>query len=228
VAAPAILWQFDTMREDADAIGKGRHPRVPAHEPVVAGSGDATDRDLVERLCAGDERALELVFDRHLAGLVRFAEGMLPGRSDSIGAANDIVSDVLVTLWERRATLGAVQHLRAYLYRAVRYRALNHRRSERRTRERYASLTDAGELPGIAQAQPTADMVIEVRERGHLVWRTVQEMREPLRTIAVLRWSHGLSFAEIGEIVGTSDAVARTHASRALAILRETLPELLR
>jgi RNA polymerase sigma-70 factor (ECF subfamily) len=227
VTVPAVQWRFDTIQEDAAGFGAGgRHRRAPEGE-TPARAADPADAALLAQLLHGDERALEMVFDQYLTPLVRFADATLGVHSGPAGAAGDVVSEVLVSLWTRRATLGAVKNLRAYLYRAVRNRALNHRRAELRGTRRFAGVAEE-EMAGTSGGQIGADEQLERDEQARIVWNVVRTMREPLRTIAILRWSHGMGFAEIGAIVGTSEGAARVHAGRALVILRETVPELLR
>lgn len=240
---PVVEFNFETIRDDFATLGSGarrlRGGRAPedarqgvrcddATSSVANGSRSAEDERLLDRLRVGDERALHEVFDQYLLVLVRFADATMGTQGGAAGDAGDVVSDVLVSLWERRAELTHVRNVRAYLYRAVRNRALNQRRAGERSSERYAAAMEAGEYPGLALSSSPPDVQMEHAEQQRIVWRAVRAMREPMRTVAVLRWSHGLSFADIADVVGISENVARVNASRALSVLRATLPDLLR
>jgi RNA polymerase sigma-70 factor (ECF subfamily) len=225
MALPAIHWQFDTFRDDATTFGASSERRGVSRADVRAPDDDVV---VLEQLRAGDERALTTIFARYLDPLVRFADLSLGTSGGAAGAAGDVVSDVLFSLWERRAELGEIHQLRSYLYRAVRNRALNVRRTEQRAHQRHLVVAQGGDVPGMASAPVSADETLDLMERMRVVWRTVHGMREPLRTIAILRWSHGLSFAEIGDILGSTEGTVRAQASRALAQLRESVPALLK
>lgn len=215
-------WLFGAIRDDAadfsGAPRRGRLVRAAGEESHV----EPDDVTLLARLHADDEQALELIFDRYLTPLVRFADTILHGDQ---GLAGDVVSDVLTTLWMRRGDAEQIKNLRSYLYRAVRNHALSQRRSDRRAAARVLAFAADERGAGDVAARP--DAVLEADERIRVVWQAVHAMREPLRTVATLRWSHGLSFAEVGQVVGCSEAVARTHASRALTTLRAIVPDLI-
>jgi len=54
------------------------------------------------------------------------------------------------------------------------------------------------------------------------MWGRLEALPPRQRTVLVLRYYEGLSDAEISEVLGTSPATVRSHASRALATLRDT------
>jgi hypothetical protein len=141
VTVPAVQWQFATIRDDAGDCGISRERPRSVHRDVPPPNHDgATDEALLAQLVAGNEHALTEVFDRFLTPLVRFADATLGTHGGAAGEAGDVVSDVLVALWDRRASLEEVRNLRAYLYRAVRNQALNWRRAEEREHDRYMRL----------------------------------------------------------------------------------------
>ena len=65
----------------------------------------ASERDLQERIRAGDERAFDSVFRTHYAQLVRVAESMLRERA----LAEEIAQEVMLELWRRRESLEVEQ-----------------------------------------------------------------------------------------------------------------------
>ena len=67
----------------------------------VAAADAVADADLVVRLREGDERAFEALFRAHAGALCRLAYHYL----ESTALAEDVVQDVLLRVWERRATL---------------------------------------------------------------------------------------------------------------------------
>src|SRR5215218_3407024 len=79
------------------------------------------DRELLNRLHAGDPAAFDSIFRAHYAYLVAFAQGLLRDRA----AAEDAAQEVMLELWRRRSDVAIQESLRAYLLRATRNRALN-------------------------------------------------------------------------------------------------------
>ena len=89
------------------------------------------DRELLERIQAGDEGAYDSVFRTWYPALVRVASSLL----HEVDAAEEVAQEVMLELWRRRHLLDADVSLRAYLLRSVRNRSLNHLRHLRVRRQ---------------------------------------------------------------------------------------------
>ena len=171
-----------------------------------------SDRELLERVRAGEQAAFEIIFRTHYPQLVGLAEAMLRARA----AAEDVVQDVMLELWRRRQDLVLETSLRAYLLRATRNRALNqirHRRVAERARPE--ALAPA--------AAPSADQDLEERELGRAVARAVSELPERCREVFELSRVHGLKYAEIALVLGISIKTVETQMGKAIRVLRDRL-----
>ena len=101
----------------------------------------AGDAELVRRIRAGDERALEIVFRAHYAGMASFVQRFV--RSPDL--AEELVQDVFLKLWSKREHLAEIETFRTYLFRAARNTALNYLRRvklERRWQEEQGGESD--------------------------------------------------------------------------------------
>ena len=70
----------------------------------------------INGLMEGDENAFQTLFIDYYAVLVSFAMKYLEDQE----AAEDIVQDVFVKIWETREKLGKIDNLSAYLYQITR------------------------------------------------------------------------------------------------------------
>ncbi len=159
-----------------------------------------------------DERVqLEKLFKAHYAALVSFAAGMVA----STDAAEDLVQEVFLTVWRRRAEARLDAIPRAYLYKAVRHRALNALRHDRVARE--------------AVGQPEHSFVPSVEDdliRSELeaaVRAAISRLPDRARLMFTLNRYQGLTYAEIAEVTGVSVKTVETQMGRALRALRESL-----
>src|SRR5262245_12898579 len=77
--------------------------------------------DLIDRAKAGDQRAIERLFDRHLKPLQRWAKGRLPQWARDLADTEDLVQDVLLQTFKRidNFEVRRVGALQAYLRQAV-------------------------------------------------------------------------------------------------------------
>ena len=129
-------------------------------------------------------------------------------------AAEDLVQETWLTAFRRPPRSAAA--LPAWLARVVRTRAQNAARGEARRVSREA-----------AAAREEADES-EEQLREHLamqqkVVQAVLELKEPYRTVVLLRYYQGLSPAEIAVRRGVPEGTVRAQVSRAHDLLRERL-----
>jgi RNA polymerase sigma-70 factor (ECF subfamily) len=80
-----------------------------------------TDLQLLESLRQSDENAFTELYNRYCEQLYRSAYRKLTDKEQ----AKEIVHDVLVDIWKRRATL-SIEYLPAFLEKAVRFRIINY------------------------------------------------------------------------------------------------------
>lgn len=89
-----------------------------------------------------EERFFHQLFVDYYPSLCTFACGYL-GNED---AAQDVVQDVFVKLWETRERWKAVEDFSAYLYQMVKYRCFNYLRAERLRDKAMASFAEEVEV----------------------------------------------------------------------------------
>jgi RNA polymerase sigma-70 factor (ECF subfamily) len=173
------------------------------------------ERVLVGRLRQGDPEAFATLMAQYTNRLTRFAFYTVGSRD----AAEDVVQQVFVDLWERRATLDP-DHLKAYLFRAVRYRALNERTSQA-VRQRYTTTIQAE-----AEAGAIPTVVPSPEERvltSAAIQAAVKQLSERRRLAIRLRLEEEMTYPEIAESLGVSPMAAQRLVARAMADLRTLL-----
>lgn len=176
-------------------------------------SPPASDRELLSRLRGGEAEAFEAIFRRWYAPLVRLAEGTLHERA----VAEEIVQDVMLELWKRRAHLEIQSTVQAYLYQATRNRALNHIR-HRQVRQR--SLLHLVREEGAGPAAPSRAVAAEMREAA---LAALASLPPRCREVFELSRVHGLRYTEIADVLGVSVKAVEAQMTRALREFRERL-----
>jgi RNA polymerase sigma-70 factor, ECF subfamily len=188
-------------------------PRVPSRE--IGPAGDETE--LAHRLSAGDPSALTAITEWLWEPLAAYAYRLVEDRD----AATDIAQEACVRLWERRGR-DTPQLLRSYLFRIVRNLALDHIKT-RRTRRRLLQSHDPGRL----RRPSRPDEVLETDRICGQVHAAIQQLPDRRREVFVLAYLRGLSYAEIGHVLGISPKTVQNQMSAALAQLRTRLRPLL-
>jgi RNA polymerase sigma-70 factor, ECF subfamily len=178
-------------------------------------TNNASERDLQERIRAGDEGAFDSVFREHYAHLVRMAESVVRERA----LAEEIAQEVMLELWRRRESLKVEQTFRAYLIRSTRNRALNHIRHERIVAREaaYAAL----ESP----SSPSAEEEVLGVELERAVRNAIGGLPANCREVFQLSRQQGLKYAEIAAVLEISVKTVEKRMGQALAELRERLAQ---
>jgi RNA polymerase sigma-70 factor (ECF subfamily) len=176
-------------------------------------TNNASERDLQERIRAGDEGAFDSVFRAHYPHLVRMAESLVRERA----LAEEIAQEVMLELWRRRESLKVEQTFRAYLIRSTRNRALNHIRHQRIVARETAFA--ALESPSSPSAE---DEVLGV-ELERAIRDAIDDLPEKCREVFRLSREHGLRYVEIALALEISVKTVEKRMGQALAELRDRL-----
>jgi RNA polymerase sigma-70 factor (ECF subfamily) len=169
--------------------------------------GPATEADLVRRAAGGDQEAFAALVRRYQSPLVSFAYRYLGSREE----AEDVAQDAFVRAYFALKDLRNSRAFAAYLFRI----ALN------LSRKRWARRAVCA--PGPPAPQPSAEAEALARAEWDRVARAITELPEEYRAPVSLRVDDGLSFAEIGELLGVSEGACRMRYHRARQMLREQL-----
>jgi len=202
------------------AGGDSRRARLATHQEA-AGDGlpaDSADRDCALRIRAGDQDAYSALFRELYPSLREFATTY----TGSVALADEVVQDVFLDLWVRREGWSPRFGIRAYLFRAVRNRAtdvIRHAHIEADSTRVASNDVPAG--MGESPVAPGAEA--DLRDFAAAL-RDVLRTLPPARYRAVLlRWRHGLSYAEIAQTLGTSVASVTMHIARAREAVRPVI-----
>jgi RNA polymerase sigma-70 factor (ECF subfamily) len=170
---------------------------------------------LVAGTRAGDERAFRSLFDALYLPLRRYAFAQVRDAA----AAEDLVQEAFVRLWDGRERLTDAESVRAFLFRVVRNLAFNARRDDR-TRRRLLedpAAMDSAAVPR-AFAAPDAEAVDGDMTTRLGLW--LDELPPRQREALVLSRMEGLSHAEVGAAMGCAPRTVNNHLVAALATLR--------
>jgi len=166
------------------------------------------ERHLLDRVAAGDERALREVIDRY-GGTVFGTAARLLGSEDD---ADDVVQDVFIGL---PAALGRYDHqdrFDAWLRRlAARLALIRLRRARRRAR-----------ILDVFSGSPRTSAPADVAERIDLE-QAIRELPEELRIVFVLKVVVGHTHGEIGQLLGIRRGTSEVRLFRAIRRLRTAL-----
>jgi len=171
-----------------------------------------TDEELMDAYVDGDEAAFRLLFERYGPILLRLTRRHL--RNDEL--AEEIVQQTFFRLHGARNDFRRGSKLRPWVMTI----AMNLVREHwRRTKRRKMTSLEVE-----TQAAPEADfMPLELRQRSDLLHVALEKLPTSQREVVELHWFQERPYAEVAQIVGTSEGAVRVRAHRAYSTLKQLL-----
>ncbi|MBI2215617.1 MAG: sigma-70 family RNA polymerase sigma factor [Acidobacteria bacterium] len=187
-------------------------------------TNDATPRNLLPAIAAGDTVAVADLYDRHGSVLYALLLKILGDRPD----AQEVLQESFVQAWRRAADFDPRRGSEtAWLVSIARNRAIDRLRSRnlRAIREEEAGREipiDARSVDTDGGAERQA-ILGELRER---MQAALAELPEPQRSVLELAYFQGLSQSEIATELGEPLGTVKTRTQLAMKKLRERLKDL--
>lgn len=179
---------------------------------------DDQEGQLIQSLARRDEASFEQVFKTHFKNLHAYACSIT--REEA--AAEEVVQQVFVKLWERSEGLSIPGSVPAYLYRAVYNESLNYLKHQK-VRSAYGQHvvhTMKGETEHAGKS-------LQLKELEGRLAEAMNDLPEQCRTIFQLSRFEELRYREIADRLGLSIKTVENQMGKALKILRVKLVDFL-
>jgi RNA polymerase sigma-70 factor, ECF subfamily len=160
---------------------------------------------LVVQALAGSQSAFEQIVARYQRPVISLIARMTGDRAQ----AEDLAQETFVKAFRSLAAFDTTRRLSSWLFRIAHNTAID---AMRRSHPQPASIDAAGpDEP----ATPVGPDPVERQELGRALKAALAELRPDQRAAIVLRYENGLSFDEIGTVLGIPEVTARSHVHRA-------------
>jgi RNA polymerase sigma-70 factor (ECF subfamily) len=185
-------------------------------EPPAPGDADVREDLLVDRARRGNADAFGQLYQLHLDRIYRYVYY----RVGSSNEAEDLTEHVFLKAWE---AIGRYESrglpFAAWLYRMAHNAVIDHYRARRpmTSIDETFDLEDERQNP-VASAEALFD-----REELRVA---IGRLNPDQQTVILLRFSEGLSHAEVGRILGKSEGAVRVIQHRALGVMARFLRSL--
>lgn len=184
-------------------LGGKAHPPA-AKQPLP------DERWLLDQVAQGDEKA----FARLIAHYWRTIYGQALSYMKSVDQAQDIVQEVFVKIWEKRAQLPTVEKFDAFLFIIAR----NHLISA--LRKKMARPLDNDIVDQLPAAANTPDDQLAYKQLQQQLATAINDLPTQQKTAYLLSRDNGLSFEAIARHMGLSKETVKKHICRALQSIR--------
>lgn len=211
----------------AGASGEGPSPKQPSDVP---NEREPDQRELVEGLQAGDDRAFERLVREYVAPMHAVALRLLQNPAD----ADDAVQEAFLSAYRNVANFRGDARLGTWLHRIVVNAALQRLRRRKSRPDHGADVVDVTELlPRFAEdghpeqshqpwARPAEELATRAETREQ-VRQMIDKLPENYRTVLILRDIEELSTAETSELLELSPGTVKVRLHRARQALRNLI-----
>ena len=154
-------------------------------------------------------------FQKEYFRLVRYVRRLIDDAGDR--DAEDIVQDVMLSIFDKADVTIPIENLAAYVYRSLRNKVIDIFRK----REEILSLSDV-----IVDARSDTERVVERKELMDFVFRAIDSLPDVQRAVLIATEIEGWSFRELSEEWEIPIGTLLARKSRALQHIRKKLTEL--
>lgn len=171
------------------------------------------DETLMARAAEGRRECLEILVRRYADSLLTFIVRMV----GHYHRGEELFQEVFLAVWRKRNLYQFPRSFKAWLFTI----AVNKCRAHFRTKSATVLSFITGEPKTEAGETPSGEMMAD--ETASMVKAAVAELPKQQQLVVVLRVWNGLSYAEIAESLGRTEATVRSNMHHALAAMRRYL-----
>lgn len=171
-----------------------------------------SDQQLTALLQTGDEKAFTEIYNRYWQRMFVLASRKLY----DLDEAGEIVQNIFISLWERRARLEIDGPLSAYLSVCVKYRIIN------ALDKHYVRKRHAAHFMAPVTSNSTEEWLDFEETRVRLA-KLVADMPEKCRMVFTMSRDKGMTQKQIAEALNISEKTVEAHLGKALKTLRAGL-----
>lgn len=184
---------------------------------AFAGTLMNSSRDLVNRVCQGDQEAFRLIFERYSRPVIGFIYDMVSNRE----LAEELAQETFVRAFRGIQGMNRETKLSTWLFGIARNVARESLRARVRA-NRQIDLEDESVMD-LSDNKPVPVDRLLSKELNELIRRALEALDEDKRLVFTLKVFHQCSYEEIAEITGFSMAKLKTDLHRARAEMRRRI-----
>ncbi len=178
------------------------------------------DNQIWLRLKKGDENALEFIFKKYFPTLFDYGMKITPQAE----LVRDSIQELFIYIWTHRKNLSEVHSLRAYLLTSLRRNMLKKIQNS----EKMHSIDRTNEAHLFNNMfSPEYFMILHETEEENkkFIRNALRQIPDRIREALYLKTYQGLTYQEIGEVMGITYQVARNYIWEGLKKLRTIILE---
>lgn len=174
------------------------------------------DETLFTSMVNNDIEAFDQLFNRYWEKLFKYASGILKDEVE----AQDVVQEVFVSLWQRRAELQGIKSPSSYLYGAIRFKSMAYIRNNLGKNNYFESLSHFFE-----EGRDVINEAFDAQELNDLIQTEIDKLPPKMKEVFKLSRMDQLSHKEIAEQLNISEKTVKKQIQLSLKYFRMVLAD---
>jgi RNA polymerase sigma-70 factor (family 1) len=175
--------------------------------------------DIQKRICNSDEKAFRELFDYYYPRLLNYVFVIVKNHE----SAEDIVLEVLQSVWERRMKLMAIDRFENYLYVCAKNKTLDFHRKN--TRLINLNFDEPHYEEFITYQNPEQQLINQ--ELFYIIDHAILALPEKTRLVYRLIKEDGLKYQEAADLLGVSVKTVSNQLLSAMKLIRQSVTDYL-
>lgn len=177
---------------------------------------------LIKKLREGDHHAYKFILDHYYALMGAIAYEYV----EDYYISQNIVEDVMMSIWEKREQLIISTSVKSYLLTSVHNKCIDYLRSRSREAEVFSLESEIGSSSCYIPDQEMFEQIVS-SELEKKIEEIIQSMPEECKKVFLLSRYGNKSYAEIANELNISVNTVKYHIKKALSLFREELKDYL-
>ncbi|WP_147678992.1 RNA polymerase sigma-70 factor [Algibacter pacificus] len=180
----------------------------------MANTQQVTDKELINRFNAGDEKAFKMLYDQYWESLLVSAFNIVNKKD----VAEDILQDIFVNLWAKRGRIEIKTSLKGYLYSCILYKTYDYFRKNKGV---YTEDFTLDFNKRVETGTPESKMIYK-ELMAHLN-TAIENLPKRNKEVFKLKRERHLSNKEIAQQLNISTKTVEAHMTKSLKILKASI-----
>lgn len=171
---------------------------------------DEKDIQIFNRIKDDDSDSFEELFNLYYESLCNFAYLFVQDKN----VAEEAVSDVFISIWQKRKSINIKKNLRAYLYKSTKNAALFY------TRKHKINIVNIDDI-NVGNEFDTPETLLIKAEKSVLINKIIANLPKRAGLVFRMHKVDGFKYREIAEVLNISEKTVENHMGNALRHLRD-------
>jgi len=174
----------------------------------------SSDLELFARVSAGDELAMQEIYQRYATALLHFVKNYLADSNE----ADDIVHETMLEIWRRAERFQGRSSAKSWIFSIAKNKSID--KNRKASKSIYIDV-----IPESPTEDPEPDVLLASSNDAQYIRECIDKLSQAHRMVISLVYFQGLSYKEVSEVIDRPVGTVKTRILHAKRLLMHMLPQ---